>query len=126
MNPFSHPRWCANPFSHLLAGCHWQLAASVLLRSSTGGRAARGPRRFTHGETHNRHRGDDLRPDRSAKIRHIMHVLDHQPVEAGVGVDTGLFGRPVDLLTRRSVEHSPNKYFRRFALRRTEPIYERG
>jgi len=36
-----------------------------------------------------------------------------------------LFGRPVDLLTRRSVERSPNKYFRRFALRRTEPIYER-
>ena len=37
-----------------------------------------------------------------------------------------LFGRPVDLLTRRSVENSPNKYFRRFALRETEPIYERA
>ena len=37
-----------------------------------------------------------------------------------------LFGRSVDLLTRRSVEDSPNKYFRRFALRQTEPIYERG
>jgi predicted nucleotidyltransferase len=37
-----------------------------------------------------------------------------------------LFGRSVDLLTRRSVENSPNKYFRRFALRQTEPIYERG
>ena len=37
-----------------------------------------------------------------------------------------LFGRPVDLLTRSSVERSPNKYFRRFALRRTEPIYERA
>ena len=36
-----------------------------------------------------------------------------------------VFGRPVDLLTRGSVERSPNKYFRRFALRRTEPIYER-
>ncbi len=35
-----------------------------------------------------------------------------------------LFGRSVDLLTRQSVEHSPNKYFRRFALRNTEPIYE--
>jgi len=35
-----------------------------------------------------------------------------------------LFGRPVDLLTRGSVERSPNKYFRRFALRSTEPIYE--
>ena len=35
-----------------------------------------------------------------------------------------LFGRPVDLLTRRSVERSPNKYFRRFALSQTEPIYE--
>ncbi len=35
-----------------------------------------------------------------------------------------LFGRPVDLLTRSSVERSSNKYFRRFALRRTEPIYE--
>ncbi len=37
-----------------------------------------------------------------------------------------LFSRPVDLLTRRSVEHSPNKYFRRFALRKTEPLYERS
>lgn len=36
-----------------------------------------------------------------------------------------VFGRPVDLLTRSSVEHSPNKYFRRFATRRTEPLYER-
>jgi hypothetical protein len=34
------------------------------------------------------------------------------------------FGRPVDLLTRESVERSPNKYFRRFALRRTKPLYE--
>lgn len=37
-----------------------------------------------------------------------------------------LFGRPVDLLTRDSVERSPNKYFRRFALRSTEPLYERA
>jgi uncharacterized protein len=37
-----------------------------------------------------------------------------------------LFGRPVDLLTRDSVEHSPNKYFRRFTLRTTEPLYERA
>ena len=37
-----------------------------------------------------------------------------------------LLGRPVDLLTRASVERSPNKYFRRFALRKTEPIYERA
>lgn len=35
-----------------------------------------------------------------------------------------LFGRPVDLLTRDSVERSPNKYFRHFALRSTEPLYE--
>mgnify|MGYP006284080653 FL=1 len=35
-----------------------------------------------------------------------------------------LFGRSVDLLTRLSVEQSPNKYFRRFALQDTEPIYE--
>ena len=35
-----------------------------------------------------------------------------------------LFGRPVDLLTRKSVERSPNKYFRRFALSQPEPIYE--
>ncbi len=35
-----------------------------------------------------------------------------------------LLGRSVDLLTRRAVEESPNKYFRRFALRRTEPLYE--
>lgn len=37
-----------------------------------------------------------------------------------------LLGRPVDLLTRCSVERSPNKYFRRFALRRTESLYERA
>ncbi len=37
-----------------------------------------------------------------------------------------LFGRPVDLLTRSAVERSSNKYFRRFALRRTEPIYGRS
>jgi hypothetical protein len=36
-----------------------------------------------------------------------------------------LFGRSVDLLTRSSVERSPNKYFRRFATKKTEPIYER-
>lgn len=35
-----------------------------------------------------------------------------------------LFGRTVDLLTRESVERSPNKYFRHFALRSTEPLYE--
>ena len=37
-----------------------------------------------------------------------------------------LFARPVDLLTRESVEHSPNKYFRRFALWRTQVLYERA
>jgi hypothetical protein len=37
-----------------------------------------------------------------------------------------LTGRSVDLLTRASVERSPNKYFRRFALRRTESLYERA
>lgn len=36
-----------------------------------------------------------------------------------------LFGRPVDLLSRRSIEQSPNKYFRRFALRNTELLYGR-
>lgn len=36
-----------------------------------------------------------------------------------------LFSRPVDLLTRQSVERSANKYFRRFALR-TEVLYERA
>lgn len=35
-----------------------------------------------------------------------------------------LTGRKVDLLTRTSVERSPNKYFRRYALRWTEPLYE--
>lgn len=35
-----------------------------------------------------------------------------------------LLGRSVDLLTRNSVERSANKYFRRFALRSTEPLYE--
>lgn len=36
-----------------------------------------------------------------------------------------LFGRRVDLLTRASVERSPNKYFRRFALEHTEQLYAR-
>lgn len=49
----------------------------------------------------------------------LAFVALHQELES-------LFGRRVDLLTRRSVERSPNKYFRRFALRRTEPIYERA
>ena len=35
-----------------------------------------------------------------------------------------IMGRPVDLITRASVERSPNKYFRRFALRHTEMLYE--
>ena len=35
-----------------------------------------------------------------------------------------IIGRRVDLLTRTSVERSPNKYFRRFALRHTELLYE--
>ena len=49
----------------------------------------------------------------------LAFVSLHEELEA-------LFDRPVDLLTRDSVEHSPNKYFRHFALRRTEPIYERA
>ena len=36
----------------------------------------------------------------------------------------GLLGRAVDLVTRDSVERSPNEYFRRCALRSTEPLYE--
>ena len=35
-----------------------------------------------------------------------------------------VLGRSVDLLTRASVENSPNKYFRRFAIRRTQLLYE--
>lgn len=35
-----------------------------------------------------------------------------------------LFSRRVDLLTRESVERSPNKYFRRFALHGTKVLYE--
>ncbi len=36
-----------------------------------------------------------------------------------------LLGRSVDVLTRVSVEQSPNKYFRRYALRETELLYVR-
>jgi predicted nucleotidyltransferase len=35
-----------------------------------------------------------------------------------------LLGRRVDMLTRQSVECSPNKYFRHYALARTETFYE--
>jgi len=35
-----------------------------------------------------------------------------------------LFGRPIDLLSRSSVEQSPNKYFRYFSLRDTEQFYD--
>lgn len=37
-----------------------------------------------------------------------------------------LIGRRVDLLSREAVERSANKYFRRFALRRTRVLYERA
>jgi len=37
-----------------------------------------------------------------------------------------VMGRPVDLLSRSTVERSPNKYFRRFSLQHTEPVYERA
>jgi len=36
------------------------------------------------------------------------------------------FGRKVDLLTRSSVESSPNKYFRYFALHDTEAVFEQA
>ena len=45
------------------------------------------------------------------------HIGLQQDLEA-------FFGRKVDLLTRRSVEESRNKYFRRFALRDTESVFE--
>ena len=35
-----------------------------------------------------------------------------------------IVGRRVDLITRASVERSPNKYFRRFALAHTGTLYE--
>lgn len=35
-----------------------------------------------------------------------------------------LLGRRVDLLTRQSVEQSPNRYFRRYALANTRVLYE--
>ncbi len=52
--------------------------------------------------------------------------------DAGKGLDfveltfelEKLFGRSIDLLTRNSVELSPNKYFRRYALENSKPIYE--
>jgi hypothetical protein len=44
-------------------------------------------------------------------------VAMHRDLEA-------LLGCRVDVLTRASVENCPNKYFRRFALRDTEVIYE--
>jgi len=37
-----------------------------------------------------------------------------------------LFGRSVDLFTRTSVERSPNKYFRHYALRNTQVLYDRA
>jgi predicted nucleotidyltransferase len=36
----------------------------------------------------------------------------------------GILGRKVDLLTRRSVEDSPNYIFRKHALERTEILYD--
>ncbi len=51
--------------------------------------------------------------------------------EASIGLEfvalqqslSELFGRSVDLLTRRAVEQSRNKYFRRFALRDIDQVY---
>jgi predicted nucleotidyltransferase len=58
-------------------------------------------------------------------------VVTFQP-DAHIGLELvalqleleALTGRNVDLLTRDSIDHSPNKYFRHYALRRVEPLYE--
>jgi hypothetical protein len=38
----------------------------------------------------------------------------------------GIFGRPVDLVSRRAVERSSNPYRRQAILARTQPIYVEG
>ena len=68
----------------------------------------------------------DARPDSDLDL-----LVTYRP-DVTVGLDfvalqrelEALFNRRVDLLTRRSVEQSPSKYFRRFALRETEAIYQ--
>jgi len=69
---------------------------------------------------------DDARPGSDVDVL----VTFHPGSKIGLGIITlqhsleSLFGRSVDLLTRRSIEQSPNKYFRRFVLRNTEPFYD--
>lgn len=74
--------------------------------------------------------GSFVRGD-AARDSDLDLLVTYEPGQAG-GLEfvalqqelEALTGRRVDLLTRRSVETSPNKYFRRFALRQTEPLYE--
>ena len=44
----------------------------------------RSTRRRLHRAPDDRHRRDDFRPDAPAQIRRVVHVLDHQPVNARV------------------------------------------
>ncbi|HEX8119200.1 MAG TPA: hypothetical protein VF521_18120 [Pyrinomonadaceae bacterium] len=43
-----------------------------------------------HRAADDRHRRHDLRPDRAAQVRHVVHVLNHQSVHAAVAVDRRL------------------------------------
>jgi predicted nucleotidyltransferase len=65
--------------------------------------------------------------DRNSDID--LLVTFHQGVKIGLGFVrlrrqlSDLMGREVDLHERASVEDSPNKYFRKFALEQTEHLY---
>ena len=69
------------------------------------------------------HDGSDV--DLLATLRTDAHptLLDWAEMQEKL---TALFGRPVDLVSRRAIEHSRNRYRKHSILASTIPIYAEG
>ena len=72
---------------------------------------------------------DDFREDSDvdllATVRPDVKCGLFEWVELKEGLEK-IFGRPVDLVSRRAIERSQNTYRKRSILARTEPIYIEG
>ena len=72
---------------------------------------------------------DDFREDSDvdllATVRPDVKCGLFEWVELKEGLEK-IFGRPVDLVSRRAIERSQNPYRKRSILARTEPIYVEG
>jgi len=72
---------------------------------------------------------DDFREDSDvdllATVRPDVKCGLFEWVELKEGLEK-IFGRPVDLVSRRAIERSQNTYRKRSILARTEPIYVEG